>query len=122
LPGLLARFLLFAMLAALDAPLAVAQRRPEPGAAGIEAARDGGISAATRRRLRVAAINAVERCTRAVDLCFAAGGGSSIHDGCVLQRVFCDMHTASQHGINSTLFSETLGRIAMGVPADTGLL
>jgi len=87
-----------------------------------EAARDGGISAATRRRLRVAAINAVERCTRAVDLCFAAGGGSSIHDGCVLQRVFCDMHTASQHGINSTLFSETLGRIAMGVPADTGLL
>lgn len=87
-----------------------------------EAARDGSITTATRRRLRVAAINAVERSTRAVDLCFSAGGGSSIHDGCVLQRVFCDMHTASQHGINSPLFSETLGRIAMGVPADTGLL
>lgn len=92
-------------------------------AAGMEeAAREGSITPATRRHLRVAAINAVERSTRAVDLCFGAGGGSSIHDGCVLQRVFCDMHTASQHGINSPLFSETLGRIAMGVPADSGLL
>jgi alkylation response protein AidB-like acyl-CoA dehydrogenase len=95
----------------------------EAVAAGMhEASAEGRIGIATRRRLRLAALNAVERCTRAVDLCFSAGGGSSIHDGSVLQRVFCDMHTASQHGINSALFSETLGRIAMGVPADSGLL
>lgn len=82
----------------------------------------GTISDENRRLLRVAAINATERSARAVDVAYAIGGGSSIHDASVLQRLFCDVHTATQHGANGPLFMERLGRMAMGISTDSGLV
>jgi indole-3-acetate monooxygenase len=87
-----------------------------------QAATDGTISDVNRRLLRVAAINATERSARAVDIAYNAGGGSSIHDASVLQRLFRDVHTATQHGANSPLFMERLGRMALGVSTDTGMV
>ncbi len=87
-----------------------------------EAAADGEVSDETRRLLRVAAINATERSARAVDIAYNAGGGSSIHDASVLQRLFRDVHTATQHGANGPLFMERLGRMALGVSTETGLV
>jgi alkylation response protein AidB-like acyl-CoA dehydrogenase len=81
-----------------------------------------GISINSRRLLRVAAINATERSARAVDICYVAGGGSSIHDSSVLQRLFRDVHTATQHGANGPLFMERLGRMALGVATETGVV
>jgi alkylation response protein AidB-like acyl-CoA dehydrogenase len=87
-----------------------------------QASRDGEIAPESRRLLRVAAINAIERSTRVVDLCYTAGAGSSIHDSSPLQRCFRDMHVATQHGINGPLFMERLGRLAFGLSQDTSLL
>ena len=87
-----------------------------------EAQEDRAISDEARRLLRVAAINATERSARAVDIAYNAGGGSSIHDTSVLQRLFRDVHTATQHGANSPLFMERLGRMALGVQTDTGIV
>ncbi len=87
-----------------------------------EACAKRAISEESRRLLRVAAINATERSARAVDIAYNAGGGSSIHDASVLQRCFRDVHTATQHGANSPLFMERLGRMALGVSTDTGMV
>ena len=87
-----------------------------------QAANERNISTENRRLLRVAAINATERSARAVDICYSAGGGSSIHDASVLQRLFCDVHTATQHGANGPLFMERLGRMAMGVSTEAGMV
>ncbi|MBL8329766.1 MAG: hypothetical protein JNJ71_13020 [Rubrivivax sp.] len=87
-----------------------------------QAVREGELAPEARRLLRVAAINAVERSTRVVDLCYGAAGGSSIHDTSPLQRMFRDMHVATQHGINGPLFTERLGKIALGLSQDASLL
>ena len=87
-----------------------------------QAAAERDISTENRRLLRVAAINATERSARAVDVAYAVGGGSSIHQSSVLMRLFCDVHTVTQHGINGPLFMERLGRMAMGESTGTGLV
>ena len=87
-----------------------------------QAAAERDISTENRRLLRVAAINATERSARAVDVAYAVGGGSSIHESSVLMRLFCDVHTVTQHGINGPLFMERLGRMAMGESTGSGLV
>jgi alkylation response protein AidB-like acyl-CoA dehydrogenase len=36
-------------------------------------------------------------CTRVVDACFAAGGGSALYENSPLQRRMRDLHAAAQH-------------------------
>ena len=93
--------------------------REQVDACWQEAAGSGTISDNNRRLLRVAAINATERSARAVDIAYSAGGGSSIHNASPLQRLFRDMHTATQHGANGPMFMERLGRMALGLPTDS---
>ena len=71
-----------------------------------------------RRRLRLAATNAAWRSAAAVDLMYSAGGGSSIHESSALQRVFRDVHVATQHGMVAERSLEPLGRMALGLPTD----
>lgn len=96
--------------------------REEVARCWAEAEGEGDITDEARRALRVAAINAVERSARAVDIAYHAGGGSAIHDDSVLQRLFRDVHTATAHGANSPLLTERLGRMAMGIATDSGLV
>ena len=85
----------------------------------VAAATDGEVSDETRRRLRLAATNATWSAVRAVDLMYHAGGGSSIHESHPLQRVFRDVHVATQHGMVAERTYEPLGRMALGLPTDT---
>lgn len=72
-----------------------------------------------RRRLRLAATDAVWRSADAVDLMYHAGGGSSIHEDEPLQRLFRDVHVATQHGLVAERTYEVTGRMALGLPTDT---
>jgi len=74
------------------------------------------------RRLRLAATDATWRAAAAVDLAYHAGGGSSIHEASPLQRVFRDVHVATQHGMVAERTYEPLGRMALGLPTDTSQL
>jgi alkylation response protein AidB-like acyl-CoA dehydrogenase len=53
---------------------------------------------------------------------YHAGGGSSIHETSPLQRVFRDVHVATQHGMVAERTYEPLGRMALGLPTDTSQL
>jgi alkylation response protein AidB-like acyl-CoA dehydrogenase len=83
-----------------------------------EAASSGSVSDESRRRLRLAANNAAERSAHAVDVCYLAGGGSSIWRSSPLLRVFRDMHVATQHGAVSPSVLEVLGRMRLGLTTD----
>jgi alkylation response protein AidB-like acyl-CoA dehydrogenase len=71
------------------------------------------------RRLRLAATDATWRSAEAVDLMYTAGGGSSLFEDSPLQRVFRDVHVATQHGMVAGRTYEPLGRMALGLPTDT---
>ena len=86
-------------------------------------ARDhGGHDAATRRALRLAANHAITASTRAVDLCYTAGGGAAVYDTNALQVIFRDMHVATQHAMTAPRVYEPLGRMAFGLETDTRTL
>ena len=75
-----------------------------------------------RRRVRLASTNATWQSAAAVDLMYPAGGGSSIHEASPLQRVFRDVHVATQHGMVAERTLEPLGRMALGLPTDAAQL
>ncbi len=75
-----------------------------------------------KRLLRLAATNATRSAAASVDLMYDAGGGSSIHESSALQRVFRDVHVATQHGMVAERTYEVLGRMALGLPTDTSTL
>ena len=57
--------------------------------------------------------------SRAVDLAYHLGGGSSVYSANVLQRCFRDVHTVTQHLMVSTRIFETAGKVMLGVDVDT---
>jgi alkylation response protein AidB-like acyl-CoA dehydrogenase len=75
-----------------------------------------------KRLIRLAATNVTWRSAEAVDLMYHAGGGSSIHEASALQRVFRDIHVATQHGMVAERTYEPVGRMALGLPTDTAQL
>lgn len=75
-----------------------------------------------KRLLRLAATTAAERSAHAVDLCYHAGGGTSVYESSALQRVFRDAHVATQHAMVAPRTLEVLGRMTFGLPTDTRLL
>ena len=88
-----------------------------------EASRRGERPAVEQRRLlRLAATHAMAQAARAVDLCYTAGGGSSIWETSPLQRCFRDVHVATQHGMVAPRTLEPLGRLAFGLDTDTSQL
>ena len=75
-----------------------------------------------RRVLRLAAAQATRTGARAVDLCYHAGGGTSVYETSPLQRVFRDVHVATQHGMVADRMLEPIGRLRFGLDTDTSLL
>jgi alkylation response protein AidB-like acyl-CoA dehydrogenase len=80
------------------------------------------VTGETRRRLRLAATHATWSAAGAVDRMYHAGGGSSVHESSPLQRVFRDVHVATQHAMVAERTLEPLGRMALGLPTDVRLL
>jgi alkylation response protein AidB-like acyl-CoA dehydrogenase len=75
-----------------------------------------------RRLLRLAATHATLASARAVDRCYSAGGGAAIYDDSPLQRVFRDVHVATQHAMVAPRTMELVGRLRLGLPTETGQL
>jgi alkylation response protein AidB-like acyl-CoA dehydrogenase len=74
-----------------------------------EACTTGAVSDASRALARLANSAAFESATRAVDLMYTVGGGSSVYRRSPLQRYFRDIHTASQHSIVAPGSFEQIG-------------
>jgi indole-3-acetate monooxygenase len=71
---------------------------------------------------RLATVHAAQVSIDAVDLCFKAGGSTSIYRGSLLQRAFRDVHVATQHSVLAYSGYETAGRVLLGLAPDTPLL
>lgn len=70
----------------------------------------GPVEGRQRAMLRLAMTQAVQASAQAVDLMWAAGGGSPIYTSSPLERCFRDIHVATQHAAVSALSWETLGK------------
>ena len=86
------------------------------------AASDGGVDAPTRIALRQAATHATKAAAAAVDVCYDAGGGAAVHERSPLQRVFRDVHVATQHAMVAPRIMEVVGRSLLGLPTDVAQL
>jgi alkylation response protein AidB-like acyl-CoA dehydrogenase len=69
-----------------------------------------------RVEIRLAATAAVQRSVEAVDICYHAAGGAAIYNTSPIQRIFRDVHVASQHAMVAARTFEPLGRHAFGLP------
>jgi alkylation response protein AidB-like acyl-CoA dehydrogenase len=80
------------------------------------------IPLADRAHLRLAATYAAATCARAVDLMYTAGGGTAIYASSPLQRCLRDAHAVTQHVMVAEPTYELVGRVLLGVDADTSQL
>ena len=51
--------------------------------------------------------------------CYTAGGGAAIYEASPLQRVFRDVHVATQHAMVAPRTLEPVGRLRLGLETDT---
>jgi alkylation response protein AidB-like acyl-CoA dehydrogenase len=70
--------------------------------------------------LRLAANAVAEAAIGAVDRCYTSAGGEAVYRRSPLQRVFRDIHVASQHAMVAGRVFEPLGRFEFGLETDTG--
>ena len=82
----------------------------------------GEASLESRRLLRMAATHATEQAAKTVDTAYHLGAGSSIWSSVPLQRLFRDVHVATQHAIVSPNLYELFGRMALDLPTNTAML
>jgi len=75
-----------------------------------------------RVELRLAATAAVKRAVETVDLCYHASGGAAVYSSSPIQRVFRDVHVASQHAMVAARTFEPLGRHSFGLPTSLATL
>lgn len=72
----------------------------------------------TKVALRQAATHAMTTAASCVDVCYTAGGGSAVYETSPLQRVFRDVHVATQHAMVAPRTQEIVGRHTFGLPTD----
>ena len=87
-----------------------------------EALKGDRLSIEARRDLRLASTHAARAAVRAVDLMYNLGGGTSVYKTSPLQRIFRDVHVASQHMMVAPPTMETVGRVLLGQETDTSQL
>ena len=78
----------------------------------------GGDADDTRVALRQAATHAVTTAASVVDACYTAAGGAAVYRSSPLQRVFRDVHVATQHAMVAPRTMEVVGRARFGLPTD----
>ena len=92
------------------------------GAAWEAAEANGRIETRHRLDIRLATTSATHACAEAVDRMYNLGGGSSVYRHSPLQRIFRDVHVATQHMMVSPATLELTGRILLGLETDTAML
>jgi alkylation response protein AidB-like acyl-CoA dehydrogenase len=75
-----------------------------------------------RRDLRLATNHAVEASVKTVDAMYTLAGGTSVYNTSRLQRLFRDVHVATQHIMVGPDILETVGKLYLGVPANASRL
>lgn len=80
------------------------------------------VSVDQRRDIRLATTHAVEASIQTVDAMYTLGGGSAVYADSPLQRHFRDVHMTSQHIMVAPSTLETVGRLYLGVEAQTATL
>jgi len=91
-------------------------------AAWASATTRGVIEAEHRRDVRLATTHAARSCAEAVDLMYHLGGGTSVYRSSPLQRIFRDVHVATQHMMVSPATLELTGRLFLGLETDIAML
>jgi alkylation response protein AidB-like acyl-CoA dehydrogenase len=91
---------------------------------GLAAAAAGGdtVDLPERAIARLAVVNAAQAGRAAVDLCFEAAGTTALFVDHPLQRRHRDVHALGQHVVLAFSGLETVGRVLLGLEADTPLL
>ena len=82
----------------------------------------GQIEIDQRRDIRLATTHATRSAAETVDLMYHLAGGSSVYRRSPLQRIFRDVHVATQHMMVSTSTLELTGRLLLGLETDTAML
>lgn len=92
-------------------------------AAAWEAAtRLGRIEVDHRRDIRLATTHATRASASAVDRMYSLAGGTSVYQRSPLQRIFRDVHVATQHMMVAPPILELTGRLFLGLEADAAML
>ena len=82
----------------------------------------GGIDVVERRDIRLATTHATQASAEAVDLMYHLAGGTSVYRRSPLQRIFRDVHVATQHMMVGHSTLELTGRLLLGLEVDTAML
>lgn len=72
--------------------------------------------------LRLSAAHAAIESAKVIDTAYTLAGSSSVYDGSILQRLFRDVHTATQHVSLNAANYETAGRVLLGLDPNTPML
>ncbi|MEC8438153.1 MAG: acyl-CoA dehydrogenase family protein [Pseudomonadota bacterium] len=80
------------------------------------------VSIEQRRDIRLATTHAVEASIKTVNAMYTLGGGSVVYADSPLQRHLRDVHVTSQHIMVAPSTLETVGRLYLGVDAQTSTL
>ena len=75
-----------------------------------------------RRDVRLATTHATHAAAEAVDRMYHLGGGTSVYRRSPLQRIFRDVHVATQHMMVGPATWELTGRLFLGLETDTSQL
>jgi alkylation response protein AidB-like acyl-CoA dehydrogenase len=86
------------------------------------AARTGNLTVEHRRDLRLSNTHAAHACAKVVDLMYNLGGGTSVYRTSPLQRMFRDVHVATQHMMVASGTLELVGRLLVGLETDVSQL
>lgn len=86
------------------------------------AKREGRIPVEQRRDLRLATTHTVSESTAAIDLMYNLAGGTSVYRRSPLQRIFRDVHVATQHMMVAPPTLELTGRLLLGLDTDVSFL
>jgi alkylation response protein AidB-like acyl-CoA dehydrogenase len=114
--------LLHDRLARADAGLAAARSFVLEAVAQLyDEAQAGAPSLRTRAVVRGAISNAVDASVTAVDTAYTLAGGTSVYRSSPLQRMFRDVHAATQHVLLSPAMWPAAGRVLLGVDEEAML-
>jgi alkylation response protein AidB-like acyl-CoA dehydrogenase len=91
-------------------------------AAWDAANRSGRIEVEHRRDLRLATTHATMASAAAVDRMYGLAGGTAVYQRSPLQRIFRDVHVATQHMMVAPPTLEVTGRLFLGIETDTTML
>lgn len=82
----------------------------------------GGVGLPARVAIRLASVHATRCAVAAVDAAYTLAGGTSVYSSHPLQRCLRDVHVATQHIMVAPKLDETLGKLLLGLEADTSTL